>query len=475
MPPYRDQQPSVRKACGLDTPRLNILQAKSPVARGYSTTGSGQIVDHWMLLDNAPMMQQLGLAPALAPLWISFTDRLPKAEDSNAIFHACVDPCLVTGNLAKLEGPPQTKWGYLISAETRKIAVVMDNEQLFLQEKFYDWFGDPVSADPPLPSKADQSLWGSIRRAFIAFNSIVLRANIKFLSIGLVIGVGSTGLFLTGRSISPVAAANLPALTATATPGAYTATPAPLSTSTPVPPTSSYTPTPTLTRPTSTATVTPTLSDTLLWLLQDGTLSQAGPLELSEQLRVYEASLKYVSISTEKSQLLGEQINGPGYGSPSNICAPLSISILQEAGILSPDFNPHDFWLLNPDDAGDRKLLAEAFPPEKYGNYRTRVKLDQIDWNLTPLYPGDFVYLYAGKGGNFEHVLVVNRVDARGRAYAVTNHNTENGFVISEVLLYDPNQPGVGMFSVWTAWPRARLGSTGFAGFEVWRLRSQAP
>jgi hypothetical protein len=182
--------------------------------------------------------------------------------------------------------------------------------------------------------------------------------------------------------------------------------------------------------------------------------------------------LKYVSISTEKSQLIGEQINGPGYGSPSNICAPLSISILQEAGIVNPDLDPHDFWLLNPDDAGDRKLLAKAFPPEKYGNYRIRVRLDLIDWNLTPLYPGDFVYLYAGKGGNFEHVLVVNRVDSRGRAYAVTNYNTENGFIISEVLLYDPNQSGVGMFSVWTAWSRARLGSTGFAGFEVWRLRA---
>jgi hypothetical protein len=69
-------------------------------------------------------------------------------------------------------------------------------------------------------------------------------------------------------------------------------------------------------------------------------------------------------------------------------------------------------------------------------------------------------------------MLVVNRVDSQGRAYAVTNHNTENGFIISEVLLYDPNISDVGIFSVWTAWPKARLGSTGFGGFEVWRLRA---
>ena len=58
-----------------------------------------------------------------------------------------------------------------------------------------------------------------------------------------------------------------------------------------------------------------------------------------------------------------------------------------------------------------------------------------------------------------------------GRVYAVTNHLTSNGFIISEVLLYDPNDPNAGMFPAWTARPNAETGSTGFAGYELWRLR----
>jgi hypothetical protein len=63
--------------------------------------------------------------------------------------------------------------------------------------------------------------------------------------------------------------------------------------------------------------------------------------------------------------------------------------------------------------------------------------------------PGDFVYIYSGTQGNFEHMLVVNRVDYQGRAYSVTNYNTEKGFIIDEVLLYDPNDPTVGIFEQW--------------------------
>ena len=204
-------------------------------------------------------------------------------------------------------------------------------------------------------------------------------------------------------------------------------------------------------------------------LLQDGYLSQAGPLDLREQIRVYEASLKYVRTSTEESRLIGEQINGPGYGAPSNICGPLSIAILQEAGIVRPDLDPHAFWMLNPDVRGDRKSLSKAFPLSQFENLRFQIPLNKMDWHESPLYPGDFIYIYAGSGGNFEHMLMVNRVDSDGRAYAVTNHKTPSGFIISEVLLYDPDNPDVGMFPVWTARPNAENGSTGFAGFELWQ------
>ncbi len=207
-------------------------------------------------------------------------------------------------------------------------------------------------------------------------------------------------------------------------------------------------------------------------LLKTGHLSQVGPLSLTDQLRVYESSLKYIGINPEESQLIGEQVNGPGYGSPDNVCGPLSLAILQEAGIVRSDINSHAFWLLNPDVPKSRELLSEVFPPDRFENIRFRIPLKKMDWHMNPLYPGDFIYIYAGTGGTFEHMLVVNRVDTEGRAYSVNNYLTPNGFIISEALLYDPADPNTGMFSAWTARANSKNGSTGFAGFEVWRLRT---
>jgi len=340
-----------------------------------------------------------------------------------------------------------------------------------LPTKFHEWFRDPVPADPPFPANANRSIGNPFRTLIIAINNMMkMRIEVKHLSIGLFIGMSIASLFIPGMIISPKVAAAQPIETATSTPTIYPLTPVP--TSTILLPTSTYTPRPFLSSATTEkVTATPTFSDFLVWSLQEGYLSQVGPLELGDQVRIYETSLKYIRPSEYKSRRLGEHINGPGYGAPSNICGPLSIAILQETGIVSPNLDPHDFWMLNPDDVGAQNLLAQTFPPEKFESSRIHAKLDEIDWAEKPLYPGDFVYIYAGSGGNFEHMLVVNRVDSRGRAYAVTNHNTEEGFIISEVLLYDPARSDLGMFSTWTVWPNAELGSTGFGGFEVWRLR----
>jgi hypothetical protein len=313
-----------------------------------------------------------------------------------------------------------------------------------------------------------------------------MRTEIKYLSIGLFIGLGATALLLTGMLVPPTLAASLPTdmPTLTSTPTSFlTQHPQPIQATHPS--TFTYTPTPTLIRPTPSTTLTnkptvtptvpsptPTLSGTMMNLLERGYLSQAGPLSLEQQFDVYSSSLKYVHSNTEESRLIGEQINGIGYGSPSNICGPLSIAILQDVGLIDSNLDPHTYWLLNADVWDDRRLLAKAFPPDQYENTRVKIKLNKVDWNETPLYPGDFLYIYAGYGGNFEHMLVVDRVDADGSAYAVTNHKTPNGFIISEVLLYNPADSNVGMFPVWTARANAETGSTGFAGFEVWRLRS---
>jgi hypothetical protein len=88
---------------------------------------------------------------------------------------------------------------------------------------------------------------------------------------------------------------------------------------------------------------------------------------------------------------------------------------------------------------------------------------------------GDFLYLYAGDPGSFEHMLTVSRVDGSGKAYAVTNINTTEGYVIKEVLLYDPAQPGVGQFSDWMNRKYGKLGLTGFGGFLLIRFDTPVP
>jgi hypothetical protein len=203
-----------------------------------------------------------------------------------------------------------------------------------------------------------------------------------------------------------------------------------------------------------------------------GSQGSRGPLNYPQQLRLYIASLRFVAPSAPQALRLARELDFVGRDShPSNMCGPLSIAILREAGLISPETNLPAFWLLNPRQPLAQKLLAETFPAERFDHLVTQTPLNKIDWKTSPLQAGDFLYLYAGQGGNFEHMLVVNRIDADLRAYAVTNYATDQGFVIQERLLYDPNDPSAGLFTEWTRRPFAILGSTGFGGFEVWRLR----
>ncbi|MEW5940746.1 MAG: hypothetical protein AB1750_13840 [Chloroflexota bacterium] len=270
------------------------------------------------------------------------------------------------------------------------------------------------------------------------------------------------------------------------TPTPAPATLAPLPTDTPTPATSSpVTPTPYLASPISypatatsvtptLVTFTPTLSPGHL-MFQTGGLIITGPRSPEEQIRLYEVSLQFIAPSFSEAKKIGEQINGQGYGSPTLICGPLSIAILRGAGLIPPTTVPYDFWLLNPDDATGREKLRKTFPRDLYTDTRIRTRIDRFDWKSQPLQPGDFVYLYAGTNGTFEHMLVVNRVDNAGRAYSVTNVNTPTGFVIKEVMLYDPNDSNAGIFFQWTDRAWADLGLTGYGGFELWRLIPTEP
>ena len=46
------------------------------------------------------------------------------------------------------------------------------------------------------------------------------------------------------------------------------------------------------------------------------------------------------------------------------------------------------------------------------------------------------------------------------------NQNTEEGYLISELMLYDPNDPGEGFFYELTDRTNMDIGITGFGGFS---------
>jgi hypothetical protein len=286
--------------------------------------------------------------------------------------------------------------------------------------------------------------------------------DLKYIALGLIIGMGLMAFLISGMAYFLTSAPN--------------STPEPLPTGffrsvmTPsqAPQASRATP---LSSPTTQIIGTPT-PDFIQSQINNGGLTFTGPLSVDQQIALYQASLGYVATTHQQSVLISEEVNGLRYGNPSNTCGPLAIAILRDAGLLSSDINPHDFWLLNTNIPQARALMNTVFPVDTYPSIRFRVPLNKFDWKTYPLEPGDFLFIHSGTGGNFDHMLVVNRVDKGQRAFAVTNYDTLDGFIISEVMLYDPNDPNAGIFHTWTAAHYAILGSTGFGGFEVWRYHA---
>jgi hypothetical protein len=298
-------------------------------------------------------------------------------------------------------------------------------------------------------------------------------SNIKYLSFGLIIGITSSSLVLIAGWL---VAANLPAQPATVTvanPTASLTQPSSTPTQT-LTPTFTYTPTPSLAVPESStpdANLPPTSTpDAVQSTINSGGLIFTGSLSNEQQIALYKASLNYVQPTVHDSIVKAKAINGVGYGDPSNICGPLAFAIMQDAGLIGDTvLIPHDFWLLNPLISSDQQILEHAFPANRFLHTRFNTPLNRINWRIFPLQPGDFLFIWHGSGGNFDHMLVVTRVDGNLRPYTVTNYGTQDGFVIAEALLYDPADPNVGLFHTWTQERDAILGSTGFGGFELWR------
>jgi hypothetical protein len=156
-------------------------------------------------------------------------------------------------------------------------------------------------------------------------------------------------------------------------------------------------------------------------------------------------------------------------GHASNMCGPLAIAQLRDAGLLSKNINLPDYWLLEPYQVHFQLLLDNLFPVEDYQRIRIENPINEINYLENPLYTGDYVYLYYGDLGTFEHIFTVTRVDAEGRAYTVTNVFTGTDYLIQEKMLYDPNNVGEGLFYEYTNLKNWNIGYTGFGGLEIWR------
>ena len=223
-----------------------------------------------------------------------------------------------------------------------------------------------------------------------------------------------------------------------------------------------------------TPTITPTFIPTISPPPQNYPIPlPTGVLTAEQRSRLATAALQYMA-DTETAAIQVSRSIGylPNEGHPASVCGPLSIAILQDADLLDPAIDRHEFWKLDPRPDTDLPVLQQTFPIERYQWYSFRTSIDQLSFVDFPLYPGDFLYLYAGHGGSFEHMLVVSRVDDTGRVFAVTNLNTPSGYLIQEKMLYDPNEPGAGLFYEWTNQSNWKLGLTGFGGFDLWRLKS---
>jgi hypothetical protein len=195
----------------------------------------------------------------------------------------------------------------------------------------------------------------------------------------------------------------------------------------------------------------------------------------SAQQALYTASLAYIANSPAAAIPIARSLGyAQGEGDPNSMCGPLAIAILRDAGLINKYVDPQAFWLWRPDK--NPELAEITFPADRFTHYQFPAALNNFDFKSFPLEPGDFLYLYAGNDNiSYEHMLVVNRVDPAGRAYSVTNIKTDGGFIVQEVMLYDPSQPGVGQFYEWTDRQNYKNGLTGTGGFELWRMTAAPP
>jgi hypothetical protein len=231
------------------------------------------------------------------------------------------------------------------------------------------------------------------------------------------------------------------------------------------------------TRPSHHAVVWPEPTPTKILESETSRLGLPGAVFGNSQfeIRLFLSGLKYIADSPQAADQRMKEINfiAGEVESASNACGPLSIAILRDGGAFPKTIPLHDIWLLNLRLEGSLSLLHQIyFPPQTYSYHFEKTSTREYDFSVSPLQPGDWMYLFADQTG-FDHMLVVTRVDHNGAAYTVTNIDRGDGFKISQELLYDPAQPGKGLFYELTSPDRGMLGKSGQGGFLLVRRKEE--
>ena len=125
-------------------------------------------------------------------------------------------------------------------------------------------------------------------------------------------------------------------------------------------------------------------------------ITPTASIPLSIEERLYQASLKFIADTPEKAHLIAKEIDYLVGDSEDacNMCGPLSIAILKEAGLLPKEADVHDAWLLcareNREDCyGIETLEKNIFPPDEYEYIRVYESVRDYDFQSNPLLPGD--------------------------------------------------------------------------------------
>lgn len=220
------------------------------------------------------------------------------------------------------------------------------------------------------------------------------------------------------------------------------------------------------------------VKETEIPVLTDDSSSVDELSEYSQEELLYQASLKFIAETPEEADLTAKKIDyiAGETETASNMCGPLTIAILNEVGWFEPQADAHQAWLLcareNREDCFGVEILKKVyFPPDEYDYIRVYDSVRDYDFLSNPLQPGDWMYLFTYIHG-YDHMLLVTRVDEKGNAYTVTNVDWGEGFVISEIKLYDTENPEEGLFYELTKIERRRIGMMGTAGFLLVRKNS---